>query len=280
MTLSPSCSKTAVRAGQLTGPKRDWQLDPLPKILLIALLALASALPAGAQWQRVVLSGKGEKEDTAAAHSLKYFTANPALRDDGQDLGRPHEYSFRTVTKPVGELAGYRILDVLCYVRGRGTALQFASGDQVKWKFILVRTGPDRYREIFHLQALYTTVSLTPSRIVHSGGERVLATMDSDGGNGGGCWEDYWWFDKDGPHALDFSRVRAAIKTRTPENTVTPTACANLDLAAQRITTWVQKANPSCHACDFLGELTAEFRLDGPIALPSKIDYKPGDPQQ
>ncbi len=237
------------------------------------------ALPVSGQWQRVILSGKGERKDTPQAHSLKYFTADPARRDDGGDLGHPNEYSFRAVTKPVGELAGYGILDVLYYIRGRGSALQFAPGDQVKWKSILVRTGVDRYREIFHLQALYTNVSLAHSRIVQSGNERILATMDSDGGNGGGCWEAYWWFDSAGPHSLDFSRVAAAIKARTPANTVAPISCSHLDPAAQKISSWVQKADAACRACDFVGRATAGFRLDGPIAWPVSIIFEPGDPQ-
>lgn len=251
----------------------------LAKILLAGVLAFAICLPAGAQWQRVVYSGKGERKDTPPAHSLTYFTAHPALRDDGGDLGPPNEYSFRAVTKPVGKLAGYVILDVLYYIRGRGSALQFAPGDQVKWKSILVRTGADRYQEIFHLQALYTNVSLAPTRIVQSGDERILASMDSDGGNGGGCWEGYWWFDSAGPHSLDFSRVAAAIKARTPANTVAPISCSHLDLTAQKVNSWVQKAGATCRACDFVGRVTAGFRLDGPVALPLSINFAPGDPQ-
>ncbi len=105
------------------------------------------------------------------------------------------EYSIRTDVRPVGVLAGYHIVDALYYVSpGRNS-----NSDQVKWKSILVQTGPDLYREIFHLQVFYASVSLTPSRIIQSGSESVLATMDSDGGNGGGCWEGYWWFDQAGP---------------------------------------------------------------------------------
>src|ERR1700679_1831461 len=57
---------------------------------------------------------------------------------------------------------------------------------------------------------------IEPSGIVSSDGERVLATMNSDGGNSGGYWEGLWWFDRTGPHALDFSRLEAAIKNGLP----------------------------------------------------------------
>jgi len=251
----------------------------------LTLLAFALILPATGQWKRVVLSGKGEFTDVPAPHPLRYFTAHPALRDDGGDLcaGCPgYGYSFRTAVRPVGTLAGYRIVDVLYYVSGHDPngPFSFATGDQVKWKSILVEVAPDRYREIFHLQALFFTVALAPSRIVQSGDERVLAAEDSDGGNGGGCWEDYWWIDRDGPHTLDFSRLRAAIDSRLPKNTTYRSSCGNLDLANQRIESWVRKSNPACMACDFVGQVTARFALKGAIAEPVQIDYKAGDPQR
>lgn len=56
------------------------------RTLMLALLSAGAALPALAQWQRMVFSGKGESTDIPVAHSLSYFTANPFLRDDGNDL--------------------------------------------------------------------------------------------------------------------------------------------------------------------------------------------------
>jgi hypothetical protein len=79
-----------------------------------------------------------------------------------------------------------------------------ADPTEVKWKSILVQVGPNRFKEILHFQAFYTTTSISPSRIIQSGDERILATMDRDGGNRGGCSEGYWWFDDTGPHLLDF----------------------------------------------------------------------------
>ena len=101
----------------------------------------------------------------------------------------------RSMVKPVGVLAGYRVVDVLYYPSPRPNA----SVTGATWKSILVQTSTDRYTEIFHLQAFYTTASVEPSRILQSGDEPVLVTMDLDGGNGGHCWEGYWWFDSSGP---------------------------------------------------------------------------------
>jgi len=245
-------------------------------VLLGAMLSLS--VPAAAQWQRVVWSGKGEFTDVPKPHPLSYFTANPYLRDDGGDLGgscAPPECSIRTVSKPVGLLAGYHIVDLLYYVSTRA----LPDDDQVKWKFILVQVGPDLYKEIFQLQALYTTVSIAPSRIVDAGNERVLVSMDSDGGNGGGCWEGYWWFDASGPHALDFSRLTAAMKAAVPEETQFRASCGNLNLGSQQIQSWVQKSKPECQACDFVGDLTARFRIEGAVVEPLAVTFKPGNPQ-
>ncbi len=220
---------------------------------LLCGILTASMLLAASPWERVVLSGKGESRDLPAPHPLSYFTENPLLRDDGFEFCRAFtssEYSIRSEVKPVGELAGYLIVDVLYSVNTRG----------VTWKSILVQTGADNYREIFHLQAFYTTFTLKRSRIVQSGNESVLVTMDKDGGNGGGCWEGYWWFDGSGPHAVDFSRLRAAITERLPRDTSINMSCANLDLGSQQ----VQSAG-----------LTARFRLNGPVAEPASVIYHP-----
>jgi hypothetical protein len=162
----------------------------MPKPWLGLLVAVALCIPATAQWSRVVFSGKGESEDTPARHSLSYFTANPSLRDDGEDLcgdctpkGRAKsalEYSIRPVVRPVGSLAGYRILDVL-YSGGKRND---PSHVEILWKSILVEVGPDRYKEIFHLQASGNPPSLKPSGIIPSGSvERtVIVHVES------ACW--------------------------------------------------------------------------------------------
>lgn len=255
-----------------------------PTALLGTLLTAALCLPANAQWSRTVFSGKGESQDIPSPHPLNYFTANPFLRDDGNDLcalctpeGRAKsalKYSIRVVVRPVGTLAGFRILDALYY----GGELNHPGSTGINWKSILVRVGPNRYKEIFHLQESGTTRPIEPSSIVSSDGEQVLATMNSDGGNSGGCWDGYWWFDRAGPHRLDFSRVEAAIKNDLPENTRFSIQCSNLDLKSELIRSGVQKSDAQCHACDWIGEVTAKFRLAGPIVEPISVNFKPGDP--
>jgi len=252
--------------------------------LLTALVLTAQSYPASAHWQRIVYSGKGSFTDSPPPHALGYFTANPFLHDEGDDLcadctppGRLKSaatYSIRTVVSLVGTLHGYRILDVLYYVARRDSP----ANDEVKWKSILVQVAPDRYREIFFLSTFYVTVAISPSQIVQSGTEPVLATMDSDGGNGGGCWEGYWWFDSTGPHPLDFSPLAAAIAKRTPPNSRYNLSCSSLNLAASQVQTGVQKADANCHACDWIGQVTARFRLHGPLVTPVEITFDRTDP--
>jgi hypothetical protein len=256
----------------------------MTRVILGLLFVAALSVPAAGQWRRLVFSGKGGFHDVPVEHPLSYFTANPFLRDDGDDLcalctpeGKAksaQRYSIRTEVKPVGVLGGYPILDVLYYVNSRETN---AKPTDVKWKSILVQVGQNRFKEIFHLQAFYTTVSIEPSRIVQSGAERVLSTMDGDGGNGGGCWEGYWWFDRTGPHRLDFAALSVAIGERVPKRTYYQISCSYLDLEAQEVKAAVQKIPATCHACDWIGEFTARFRLDGASAVPLEIQFKPTD---
>ena len=244
------------------------------------LMGLCLCVPLPGQWQRVVYSGKGEFKDIPAPHPLSYFIANPFLRDDGDDLcadctpqgklNSARRYAIRTEVKPVGTLSGYRVFDALYHVSEQPSA----DMGQVKWKSILVEVSHDRYREIFHLQAFYTTISIRSSRIIQSGGEKVLATMDSDGGNGGGCWDGYWWFDSTGPHSLDFSELRAAIEKRVPVKTRFNYLCSSLDVKAQQVQSGVQRNDSTCHACDWVGEVTAQFRLKGALVVPLKVIFK------
>ncbi len=253
--------------------------------MLLALLTLVAAWPAMGQWQRVITSGKGTWTDVPAPHPLSYFTANPILRDDAGELcaGCPdpdnaelkREFEVQSTIKTLGVLAGYRIVQVLYSIRPKD---EEATPDSPKWKSILVQVGKDSFREIFHLQAFYSAIALESSHIVQSGNERVLVSMDPDGGNGGSCWEGYWWFDRSGPHTVDFSPLLASMRARAPANTRFLTSCSVLDLEKQEVNTAVQKSDARCHACDYVGIIKARFRLDGATARPVEVRFQAGDP--
>ncbi len=213
-------------------------------ILLALLLLLADV-----QWTRAVLTQKGNSQDTPDPHPLAYYK-DQWLR----------EYGLRGVAEPVGSVESYPIIDVL-----------YKQNSAATMKSILVKVGPDEYREIFSLNAYYAGVSLSRSRIIGD----VLVTMDPDGGNGGSCWEQYWRFDRSGPHLLDFSRIGKAIMAAVPSNTNFQMTCSALDVEARQIRTNVQKNDARCHACGWVGQVTARFRLDGPVLQPVSVRFEP-----
>jgi hypothetical protein len=111
----------------------------------------------------------------------------------------------------------------------------------MRWKSILVQTGSDKYVEIYHLQAYYLQAPLTAAKIVRVGDELVLMTQDSDGGNGGGCWEAYWWFDASGPHAIDFSLLVQEITKHVPPGSTFWSTCWALHLESRRLSLMFRK---------------------------------------
>ncbi len=76
-----------------------------------------------------------------------------------------------------------------------------------QWKHLLVQAGTgEQYVEIYMLQnvdGLFDTMK--SAAIYGTGSEAILGTYDPDSGNGGGCEEGYWWFNKAGSHEVDFS---------------------------------------------------------------------------
>ena len=254
---------------------------PRPRLfVLVSLILLLLSMPSWAQWQRILFSGKGESRDTPSAHPLTYFTSKPFLRDDGADLcdecrtekGKAESarnYTVSTEVHDVGTLAGSRIVDVFHNFRDR----RKPELGTMRWKSVLVQTGHDKYVEIYHLQAYYLQAPLTSAKIVHVGDASVLMTQDSDGGNGGGCWEAYWWFDGSGPHAIDFSPLVQEIIKHVPPGSTFWSTCWALHLEEQEVRSYVQKANAQCRTCDFLGEVTAHFHLNGALAEPSDVSF-------
>lgn len=250
--------------------------------ILCALLLSPLCTEAHAQWNRILISGKGGLTDTPTPHPLSYFTAKPYLRDDGGDLclrcldenGKtlsPQDYQIQAEVQKLGTLSKFEIVEVLYKMRNAQIS---DDPPAIHWKSILVKTGPNQYREMYHLQALYIPAVLKPAKIFNINGEKILATNDSDGGNGGGCFEGYWWFDASGPHPLDFKPAEAEINKHIPKSTGFTTTCWALDLEHQQINSGVQKINPKCHACDIVGEVTAHIKLNGPHVEATSVEYK------
>jgi hypothetical protein len=128
---------------------------------LLVLLGLLAFQP-GAAWQRQVMTPKAEWVDTPEPHSLAYFTQYPMLRDEGggfcslctpdQRLAEAKKREIRTELHLVGTLQGFEVYDLF---------YRFECEGCVDWKSILVKTGPDLYRESTTSSRLRWILTLT-----------------------------------------------------------------------------------------------------------------------
>jgi hypothetical protein len=107
----------------------------------------------------------------------------------------------------VGTLQAFEIYDLF---------YRFECEGCVDWKSILVKTGPDEYREIYHLQPTQVDSHADASFIVNVGEDKLLGTRYNVGGNKGIYRDDHYWFDKTGPVLVDFAPVRAAARSALP----------------------------------------------------------------
>ncbi|HMH16367.1 MAG TPA: hypothetical protein VK578_24930 [Edaphobacter sp.] len=252
----------------------------LLRSLTCSLLCLSIAAPLAAEWKRTVQSGKGESIDTSTAHSFDYFTQNPFLRDDGASLctlctaedkaGSALNHKANVDVRHIGIISGLPILEVDYAFTNKNDDFT------LRWISILVETAPQAYNEIYHLQADGgIALPIEPSRIVHVPGGDILMINNSDGGNGGGCYEGYWRITASGNTQVDFSPLQKAITDHLPANTIFISSCWALHLDKQLIKSGVQKIDAKCHACDWMGEVTAHFHLEGNRAEATDVTFKP-----
>jgi hypothetical protein len=252
------------------------------RFFICVLYLCLGSLPAIAQWQRIVTTDKGGIPDISQPHPLSCWTNDPILRNEtndfclGSHLDNGHaitekDYKSECKVTDLGKLANYSIKQFLCHFTGNAEVSGVFSTED--YKFILVQTGSDQFREIYHLQVWGNTfMPLKPARIIDMDTESILVTFDPDSGNGGGCSEGYWFFDAAGPHQLNFNAVREAISQHLPHNVIFPMSCWALDLEHQQIKTWAQRADAKCRLCGGIGEVTAHFTLHGANAEPTEIE--------
>lgn len=207
-------------------------------------------------------------------------------------LGRPasdgkivtaKDYRVSQEVITLGNIAGLRIVQVLTTINpgARIVASGWASAGEppAQWKSLLVQDGTgDRYIEIYELQAesgLFQ--SLKPAAIYGVGPDSILGTYDPDSGNGGGCDDGYWWFDKAGVHAVDFSPLKQAISRAIPPNSTYTSNCWALHPEKEELQSWVQRADAECHACGGLGTVYAHYKIQRGVAIPVSVRFVPED---
>ena len=160
------------------------------RLLFLAVLLI---LPAGAaNWERFSSSGKGYGIGIAEPHPLSYYTRYPSLRDDyfcyrcspEKRLALAKQERLlgirNTEVKLVGTVHGFKIYDVIYWY-----------GEKREWKSILVRTGPNQYREIWFDEK--TQGDFSPSFLFQIGDKTLLGLIDDCYRRG--CEQQYWLFE-------------------------------------------------------------------------------------
>jgi hypothetical protein len=166
-----------------------------------------------APWKRHVMTSKGDWFDTPASHPLAYFTEYPALLDESGDFcylctAEKRLAAARSAREPraevrlVGKVGKLSIYDVYYRFRSEGS---------VDWKSILVKAGPETFREIYHCQPTQVDARALPSALIRVGTEVLLQSRYFIGGNRGMVEEDYYSFRQSGPIRVD---VPKGIKDR------------------------------------------------------------------
>jgi len=229
---------------------------------MLSVLWLAAANLAGAAWQRHVFTAKGDFFDTPAPHSLAYFTRDPFLRDDGdqfciactpQDKAAVHSgHTFKTELRKTGYLRGFAIYDLFYFFDDHiGTR-------QRDWKSVLVRVAPGRFREIYHLQP--TQAIISPSFLLKSGRDEILAIRDPIPGTMGNYYEDYFWFDRDGPVRIDIDSIPRVLKNMLPAGSgVWKGGGLDMKALTYRMPVW-KEGDGNC--CPTGGMVSLKLRLD------------------
>jgi hypothetical protein len=95
------------------------------KLMRLILLIALVTIPAAAEWQRHVLTPKGERLDSPPPHPLSYFTQYPSLRDEDHDfcylcsaeksLAAAKQRKDQAEVKLVGRVREFEVYDVFYF---------------------------------------------------------------------------------------------------------------------------------------------------------------------
>lgn len=237
--------------------------------LLIVLLAL----PATAQWSRLIVEPRDElRVDKPEAHPLKYFTEFPRLRDESGEfcylctpdkrLAEAKNEKAKTDVRLVGTTQNFAAYDVMYY---------FGDDSEPTWKSILVRIGPDSYREIYHDQPAEGKPN--PSFLVKAGEATLLCLRDniyrSD------AVEECFWFGTDHVERLDFAPVWQAARKAVPPERRIWAYDLNPRTNFQIMTIPVGLRSDYNGRCCTTGVVYVRFKVEGGRVLVIKADFDP-----
>jgi len=271
--------------------KRYWNGNSVC-FFLASICLFAAPFVYAQQLRQRIYTEKGESSNALVAHPLSWWPNDPLRLDSSGDLmlgfkaadGQPitaKDYSVEQKITTVGVLSGHKILQLLTTIHPgtRVIAAGFASADVSagEWKDLLVASGNgDTLVEIYALH--YDQGGLikpTPAEIFGSGPDAILGSYDPDTGNGGGCIDGYWWFDKQGPHEVDFSPLLEAISHAIPPDAKFMPLCWALHPKTLELNSWVERKDAECHACGGLGQVYATYEIEKGAAKPVSVKFEP-----
>jgi hypothetical protein len=176
------------------------------------LLLLAAILPAHADWRRFLV--EEPRTDPAPPRTLSYFSHDAFLRPEScvnctaEQVGENAASAQAEVVK-IGEVQGIGVFDVTYLIQRKPAG-----------KSIIVKTGPDEYREIFYAEDFSEGGGrFYPTQIVSAGENEALVWLRVDYGGNRHPIEDFLiHFDSNGSTRVDLDPLLKAANSILPVN--------------------------------------------------------------
>jgi len=240
------------------------------------LLLLAPILPVHADWRRFLV--EEPRTDPAPPRTLSYFSHDAFLRPEScvnctaEQVGE-NAATAQTEIVNIGEVRGLGVFDVTYQVQHKPVG-----------KSIIVKTGPDEYREIFYAEDFSGGGGrFYPTQIVSAGENQMLVWLRADYGGNRHPIEDFLiQLDSDGSRRVDLDPVLKAANSILPTNGELFIWDVEL-LARADIFTLRSPVHGSCPKgaglpCNFDevgGTVEVNFWLEGGRAVPLGRHYTP-----
>jgi hypothetical protein len=241
------------------------------KVILYLALAAALCAQTTADWKCHIIADDDDSTfEPAEPHPLKYFTTTRLQemrkRIAGEQGVEPSQglVGMGGSVRELGRIAGFSIEEV---------RYNFADQPRFNAKSILVKTGSDEYREIYHLEA-------TPMGQVHetvligAGLTNILFTMYRTSGHPGSAFYDRFWIGKDGPVRADFKPIWQAVEKVVPKESFILDASVSSSAPTLTLSARIQDYNNDA-ASGHLGYADVRFNLNRGRAVVVGAKYQP-----
>jgi hypothetical protein len=231
------------------------------------LLLLAAISPVRAEWRRFLV--ETTNTDPAPPHTFSYFSHDAILRPEVQEITQNTAGEQTEIVK-IGEVRGLAVFDVTYQVRSMPVS-----------KSIIVKTGPDEYREIFYAPE-FSGGRFYPTQIVSTSEDQTLLWFRVDKGGNRHFIEDFLFqLDPKGPTRLDLDPVLKVANSILPAGV--DLYIWNMELLASTSTFTLHapvvgscpKGNERPRNSASCGVVEVDFRLEGEHIAPLGRRYIP-----